>query len=160
VGFFRLAQLQVIQEHPEVLVEVAEESQLQEQQGLTLLQVSAETVWQGEEEAEPTTQALLILATQTAETGVLALDSLAELSLRLLQLLESKDRQGLAAAGSRQQARTELQVQAQEHVPEEPEEQVVEAVEEPPGPLPLAELEARERSSCTGRSVSLCLVTF
>jgi hypothetical protein len=54
----------------------------------------------------------------------------------------------------------DLLEQAPEHVPEEPEEPVAVVEEGPQVFLQLAALVEPERSSCTGRSTSLCTVTF
>jgi hypothetical protein len=94
------------------------------------------------------------------ETGGPAIDSLAELWPHLQALRASRAHLELVALELQLLAQTELQAQAQGHVPEEPEEPEEAEAEEPRGSQARAALVEPGRSSFTGRSTSLCMVTF
>ena len=90
----------------------------------------------------------------------LVLDSLVGLLPHLGAVQELKAHLELVALELQLLAQTELQAQAQGHVPEEPEEPEEAEAEEPRGSQARAALVELERSFCTGRSKSLCTVTF
>jgi hypothetical protein len=100
------------------------------------------------------------LGLQKAETGVLAIDSLAELWPHLGALQESRDHPEPVERELPPRDLLELQVQDQVHVPEEPEGAEAEAEEEPRDSQARVALVEMERSFCTGRSTSACTVTF
>jgi hypothetical protein len=145
--------------HREALEEVvAQQSLLQHQ--ITLTAVLEEPDWPEVEVVERTTRRPRTPAPPMAAPEELVLDSLADLLLHLQALRASKAHRDLAVQELPLPAQTELQAQAQEHVPEEPEDPEAEAEAEPRGSQARAALVELERSFCTGRSKSLCTVTF
>lgn len=96
----------------------------------------------------------------TAAPEELVLDSLVGLLPYLGAVQELKAHLELVALELQLLAQTELQVQDQEHVPEEPEEPEEAEAEEPQAFPQLAALAEPVRSFCTGRSETLCLVIF
>ena len=122
--------------------------------------VPEETDWREVEAVEHTTHRPQIPELLTAVMGELVIDILPVLLLYLQALRVSRAHLGPVALGLLDQGQTDHLGQGQVYVLvelEEPEE-AVEAVEQD---LPLlAEQAEEERSFCTGRSKSLCMVIF